>query len=169
MIADDQVYKIGVIGKPHGVKGEVSFRFDDDIFDTADADFLILKIDGILVPFFIEEYRFRSDDVALVKFEDIDTQERAASLTGTEVYFLREQADNGEGSMPPARTVGYSIEDSATHIIIGVIASVDDSTSNILFELEDGKLIPVAEEWIEDIDTDNRKIVMKIPEGLLDL
>ncbi len=169
MIAEEKVYKIGIIGKPHGVKGEVSFRFDDDIFDTVDADFLILKIDGILVPFFMEEYRFRSDEVALVKFEDIDTQEAAAELTGTEVYFLREHADGDEGALPPARTVGYSIEDASTHNIIGIIASVDDSTSNILFELEDGKLIPVAEEWIEEIDTDARKIVMKIPEGLLDL
>ncbi len=169
MIAEDKVYKIGVIGKPHGVKGEVSFRFDDDIFDTVDSDFLILKIDGILVPFFMEEYRFRSDEVALVKFEDVDTQEAAAELTGTEVYFLREHADNEEGAMPPARIVGYSIEDSNTHIIIGIIASVDDSTSNILFELEDGKLIPVAEEWIVEIDNDARKIVMNIPEGLLDL
>ena len=169
MIADDKVYRIGVIGKPHGVRGEVSFRFDDDIFDTVDADFLILKIDGILVPFFMEEYRFRSDEVALVKFEDIDSQESAARLTGAEVYFLREQADGDGGAMPPARTVGYAIEDSSTHNIIGVIASVDDSTSNLLFELEDGKLIPVAEEWIEEIDTDARKIVMKIPEGLLDL
>ena len=169
MIADDKVYRVGVIGKPHGVRGEVSFRFDDDIFDTADSDFLILKIDGILVPFFMEEYRFRSDEVALVKFVDVDTQERAAALTGTEVYFLREHADAADDAIPPVRTVGYSIEDSSTHSIIGVIASVDDTTSNLLFELEDGKLIPVAEEWIEDIDTDERKITMKIPEGLLDL
>ena len=60
MIKREDVYKIGRLGKAHGVKGEVSFQFDDDIFDTTDADYLILDIDGILVPFFMEEYRFRS-------------------------------------------------------------------------------------------------------------
>ena len=57
----EDVYKIGRLGKPHGVKGEISFNFDDDIFDREDADYIILDIDGILVPFFIEEYRFKND------------------------------------------------------------------------------------------------------------
>ena len=80
MIKREDVYKIGRLGKAHGVKGEVSFQFDDDIFDTTDADYLILEIDGILVPFFMEEYRFRNDSLALVKFCDVDTQQRASEL-----------------------------------------------------------------------------------------
>ena len=59
MIHEEAIYKIGVMGKTHGVKGEISFIFNDDIFDTANADYLILKTDGIFVPFFIEEYRFK--------------------------------------------------------------------------------------------------------------
>ena len=43
MIKREDVYKIGRLGKAHGVKGEVSFQFDDDIFDTTDADYLILE------------------------------------------------------------------------------------------------------------------------------
>ena len=54
MIKAEEVYKIGRLGKAHGVKGEVSFQFDDDIFDRVDADYLVLDIDGILVPFFME-------------------------------------------------------------------------------------------------------------------
>ena len=40
MIKKETIYKIGKIGKPHGVDGEVSFHFDDDIFDRVDADYL---------------------------------------------------------------------------------------------------------------------------------
>ena len=47
MIKAEEVYKIGRLGKAHGVKGEVSFQFDDDIFDRVDADYLVLDIDGI--------------------------------------------------------------------------------------------------------------------------
>ena len=55
MIREEDVYKIGKIGKPHGVAGEVTFRFTDDVFDRVDADYLVLMVDGILVPFFMEE------------------------------------------------------------------------------------------------------------------
>ena len=89
MIRKEDCYRIGRIGKTHGVKGEVTFQVTDDVFDRADADYLILEVDGILVPFFMEEYRFRSDSVVLVKFCDIDTQERAAELTNCDVWFTR--------------------------------------------------------------------------------
>ena len=85
MIKEDEVYKIGRLGKIHGVRGEISFLFDDDVFDRMDADYLILRVDGILVPFFLEEYRFKSDANAIVKFDGIDTQERARELTGCDV------------------------------------------------------------------------------------
>jgi len=96
MIRQEDVYKIGRLGKPHGVKGEITFHFQDDVFDRVDADYLIIEVDGILVPFFIEEYRFRSDEVALLKLEDIDTQEAARQLTNSDVYFERRLSDEDE-------------------------------------------------------------------------
>ena len=47
MIKESEVYRIGRLGKAHGIKGEVSFQFDDDVFDRVDADYLVLDIDGI--------------------------------------------------------------------------------------------------------------------------
>ena len=169
MIKEEDIYQIGKLGKTHGVKGEISFLFDDDVFDRVDADYLILKVDGIFVPFFIEEYRFRSDANAILKFEDIDTQERARELTGCEVYFPRELADSDDDSISWAAIVGFDIIDAATGQPVGRIASIDDSTLNILFELEDGKLIPASEELITDVDKDNRTITIDLPQGILDI
>ena len=169
MIKKEEVYKIGRLGKAHGVKGEVSFQFDDDIFDTTDADYLILDIDGILVPFFMEEYRFRNDAVALVKFCDVDTQQRASELTGCDVYFPRSIADEGTEGPSLASLVGFDIVEADTNEKIGKIASIDDTTQNILFELEDGRLIPASDDLITNIDTNQQQIIMHIPEGLLTL
>jgi len=47
MIREEEVYKIGKLGKTHGVKGEISFLFDDDVFDRVEADYLVLMVDGI--------------------------------------------------------------------------------------------------------------------------
>lgn len=171
MIRKEEVYRIGRLGKTHGVNGEITFQFDDDIFDRVEGEYLILEIDGILVPFFMEEYRFKSDEVALVKFEDINTQNRAAELTGCEVFFPREAADEAaeDGDLSFALIVGYEIIDSNSGHSLGRIESVDDSTDNILFCLEDGMLIPVAEEWIQNIDNNSKQITMALPEGLIDL
>ena len=168
MIREEEVYQIGKLGKTHGVKGEVSFLFNDDVFDRVDADYLILRVDGLLVPFFIEEYRFRSDANAIMKFEDIDTQEQARELTGCEVYFPRELADSDD-TITWATIVGYDIIDNASGKSVGRIASIDDTTLNILFELEDGKLIPASEELITDIDKENKTITIDLPQGILDL
>lgn len=169
MIRKEEVFKIGRLGKAHGVKGEVSFQFDDDIFDTADADYLILELDGILVPFFMEEYRFRSDSVALVKFCDVDTQQRASELTGSDVYFPRELAEEADDAPSLSRLVGFSIIEAETRQEVGTIAAIDDQTQNILFELEDGQLLPASDDLITSIDTKLQQITMHIPEGLLDI
>ena len=42
MIKKEEVYKIGVINKPHGIKGEVSFTFNDDIFVSANLTFTVV-------------------------------------------------------------------------------------------------------------------------------
>jgi 16S rRNA processing protein RimM len=169
MIKQEDVYRIGRLGKTHGVKGEVTLLFDDDIFDRVDTDYLILEVDGLLVPFFIEEYRFRSDTVALIKFEDVDTQQRAGELTGCDVFFPRALADEAEENLSLALLVGYDIVDVHGNTGVGRIAAVDDTTDNLLFELEDGRLIPANDNLIHDIDTKGRVIRMDIPEGLLEL
>ena len=103
-----------------------------------------------------------------MKFEDIDTQEQARELTGCEVYFPRELADSDD-AITWAAIVGFEIIDNASGKSVGRIASIDDTTLNILFCLEDGRLIPASEELIIDIDKDGKTITIDIPEGLLEL
>lgn len=51
MIKKEEVYKIGLLTKPHGVKGEIAFSFTDDVFDRVECDYLICLMEGILIPF----------------------------------------------------------------------------------------------------------------------
>lgn len=168
----EEVYKIGLLGKAHGIKGEVSMHVDDDVFDRVEAEYLLLELDGILVPFFMEEYRFKTDETALVKFEGVDTQERARELTGTEVFFPRSLAvtdDMDDGEISYAMLVGFTLINDADNKAVGEIAYIDEQTMNIMFELTDGRLIPASEELITDIDTEKKTVTLDIPEGILDL
>ncbi len=170
MIREEDVYKIGVIGKTHGVKGELSIHVDDDVFDRVDADYLVLRLDGIFVPFFMEEYRFRSEEVVLMKFVSVDTQERARELTGTEVFFPRQLAESEEETeMSMAQIVGFSIVNDADGKEVGRVENIDDSTVNTLFELDNGILIPATDDMVTEIDMEKRIVRMLLPEGLLDL
>lgn len=172
MIKQEDVYRIGRLGKPHGVRGELSFQFDDDIFDRVDADYLIFGIDGILVPFFIEEYRFRSNEICLLKVCDIDSEERARELTGCDVFFPRALAQEEEGGASWAEIIGFRVINGASGEVVGTIRSVDDSTINVLFSLDTPQgqaLIPASDDLIRDVDRQAQTITMTIPDGLLDL
>ena len=173
MIRKEEVYKIGFFNKPHGIHGELSFTFTDDIFDRVDCDYFICLLDGIFVPFFIEEYRFRSDSTALVKVYVVDTAERARMFTNVYVCFPIEHVNEAEpGELSWDFFVGFRMEDD-THGDLGEVTDVDTSTVNTLFVVErpDGEelLVPAQEELIKGIDQERKLIVVDLPEGLLNL
>ena len=173
MIRPEEVFRIGRLGKPHGVKGEMVFMFDDDIFDRTDADYLVVETEGILVPFFISEYRFRNNETALMKLDGVDTVEQARQLTNCDVFFPRRLAQTDEEELTWAQIAGFTLVDEPSGTNIGEIRSVDDSTENVLFEVltPEGRelLVPAAEEFIRGVDGEGRQIFVELPQGLLDL
>lgn len=169
MIHEEDVYKIGVITRTHGVRGEVSMNFTDDVWDRADSDYLILSIDGILVPFFMDEYRFRSDTTVLIKFQDYDTADAARELCGCEVFFeyAKTPVMTEEDEYSWRYFTGFRVVDDHAGEL-GEITHVDDSTANVLFQVGD-YLLPAVEEFVSEIDHKNRIVYMTLPEGLLEL
>ncbi len=164
-----ETYKIGTLTRTHGIGGELSMNFTDDVWDRADADYVFLEVDGILVPFFFEGWRFRSDSVALLKFQDIDTAEAAEEFVGADVYFPHsltpEPDEDDEYSW--RHFTGWQVID-ADKGTLGEISHVEDSTANVIFCVGDF-LIPATEDFIDRIDAVQRTVYMRLPEGLLDL
>lgn len=172
MIRQEEVYKIGKIGKPHGVKGELTFFFDDDVFDRVDAEYLVLGIDGILVPFYMDEWRFKTGETALVKFCDINTKEEASELTGCEVFFPKHLSDRGEDELTWDEIKGFRIIDESNGYI-GKVTDIDTATVNTLLEVEtqagNSVLIPANENIIIEVNSKEKLMKVNLPEGLIDL
>lgn len=172
MIKKEDTYPIGCITKAHGLKGEVVFNFEDDIFDRVECPYLICEVEGILVPFFMEEYRFKTDSSALVKFEDINSAEQAMQLIGSEVYFENKYIEEGDADEVSLNYfIGFTIKDT-DGATIGTITGIDDQTENWLFHVETVNadvLIPAHEDFIIEINHKDKIIEMDLPEGLLDL
>lgn len=177
MIRNDEVFKIGFISKCRGLRGEVELSFTDDCFDRGTAEYLVLDMDGILVPFFWEEYRFKNDDTAIVKFADIDDEEHSRRLVGHGVYYpkchLPEPDDEEGGVLSSYKALtGFSVSNQKNKPI-GTIAHVDDSSTNILLtiENEDGEefMLPFHNDFLLNYDLRERTIQLEIPEGLMEL
>lgn len=177
MISGDEVYRIGQLTRTHGVRGELAFRFTDDVWDRVDADYVFLELEGLPVPFFFEEWRFRSDDVALVKFEDVDTADDAARLVGADVYFPKELTpdDPGEEELSWRHFTGFEVynDDGSATQLLGTVAEVLDQTANVLLcvATPDGGelLIPAHEDFVLSADHRARRLHVNIPEELLTL
>jgi len=172
MINKNDLQKIGNFRKPHGIRGEITMSFTSDCFDESDCPFLICETDGMLIPFRLEEYRFTSDNSAIVKLNDIDSSEKVAFLSNCNVYFPKKYINNKESDdFSPANCIGFTLID-VNHGLIGQIADVDESTRNTLFIVENNTreiLIPANDAFLEKINFETEEILIKIPDGLLEI
>ncbi len=171
MIHLSELIKVGQIGKSHALKGEMNVNFDLDV-DLENMPYIILDVDGIFVPFFITDYRFKNDMNALVSLEDVESDTAARQFYNSDVFIHKNFAENlieeeDDGTFNPRMFLGYTLVSEDKHII-GTIDDVDDATTNVLYAVGD-HLIPVAAIGVIDIDHDKLTIFCQLPEGLLDL
>ena len=175
MIKLDEVVKIGTFLKCHGIQGELALALNNTLLEQVDPVYLICSLEGILVPFKIEKCRFSSSQSALVKFEDVDSEEYARRFINSAVYIQAELVEDLDEVEDTAfewhdfegfRLIDRSFGD------IGDILSVDNSTMNTLFLVEylgDEIMIPVDESLVDWVDVEKEVIQMNLPEGLLTL
>ena len=175
MIKNEEVFYIGRITKFRGISGEVEMLFTDDVFDRGSCDYFVLEMDGILVPFFWEEYKFKNNETAIIQFEDFHNEHEAKKIVGAKVYYpksaLPEEDDEQALSSWKALT-GFTIYNSDGKEL-GTVQTVDDSSANILFYIltKEGNelLIPFHEDFLVDYQIKDRTLTLQLPEGLLDL
>lgn len=171
MIATKDVIKIGYLKKSHDIKGEITLVFEKSAYADADTDFYFLEIDGIFVPFFIEEITFNTDISARVKFEDIDDETRASQFANLSVYAHRESIghESEDESLDDwTFFIGYTIIDQHNNQL-GEITAVDDSTLNVLFLVksdETERMIPATEDFITSIQPEEHILYMELPDGI---
>lgn len=106
--------------------------------------FVFVLRDGLLVP-------FRSENIS--------------DLIGEEGFVLRSDVnDEEEGLLTWQYLVGYTIVDEDQEI--GIIETVDESTINTLATLTDGRMLPLHEDFITEIDEDAQILRVRLPFAL---
>lgn len=161
---NDRLILMGVIGKPHGVRGAVHVHAY-----TADPE--------AIADFPLQDQRGRRIELAwtgagiarLIVHEPegkrrIDSREDAAPLTNLRLFAERvalPPADDEEFYLADLIGLAAIGSDGAT---LGIIAAVHDFGAGASIELDDGSLLPFTRAVVPDIDLAARRAIIVKPE-----
>ena len=169
----EDCFYLGKIAKKFSFKGEVLIYLDTDepeLYENMESIFV--EFNKNLIPFFIENSSLHKNDFLRVKFEDVDNEEQADEIIGSEVYLPISMLPKLEGNkFYFHEVIGFEIEDKRLGVF-GKIVSINDSSAQPLFEVVNGSveiLVPMIDQFLVKIDRDNKKVVMDLPEGLVEM
>ncbi len=172
---------IGVIGKPHGIKGEINVVILTDYPKTILKGSVLFMDQNLTMPVEIDNIRqkkLKGRNVSIIKFAGIDERSKAEGLKGRNLYRSSMDAPElEEGQFWADDLIGCSVvlNDGTT---IGKVMDVDILASNenlaVLIENRDiefsdmvGNIlyVPLIKDYIENIDLSGKKIILKkLPE-----
>lgn len=158
--------KIAKVLKSNGTDGELLISFfamDPEDLEITEPVFILF--DGLPVPFFVQSLRRRGQNKALVHLNGIYDLKDCEEVCGKDIYLPADaEAAYGEGDF--SFLVGWELRDAGKSL--GRIADFVDIPGNPCLELEDGRMVPLHEDFITAVDEDSAVVEMELPSGLLD-
>lgn len=173
MILEEELYPVGKFQKTHALKGELNMISEIDIDYFLEGHPLIVNNDGIFVPYYADTIRKKGNTSYLIKIDGIESETLASNLVNKEIYILKKDAEEliDKDVFLSGGLISYKIIDDSNDKTIGVIDFIDDSTVNELFIVKDEQgnelMLPANEDFIKEINEEEKIIRMILPEGLM--
>jgi 16S rRNA processing protein RimM len=125
---------------------------------------------GELVPYFVQETKAKNDTEVYLTLEDISTKEKAQRLVSRPVWFKVTDFNKFVDQSSSISMLGYMIYDNEKELseIVEIIEQPHQILAKIMYDAKE-MLIPIHETFIINIDHKNRKVVLNLPDGLLDI
>ena len=169
----EDCFYLGKIAKKFSFKGEVLIYLDTDEPELyEDMESIFVEFNKNLIPFFIENSNLHKGDFLRVKFEDVDNEKQADEIINCEVYMPLNMLPKLEGNkFYFHEVIGFEIEDQRIGVF-GKIVSINDTSAQPLFEVINGNveiLVPMIDQFLVKIDRENKKVIMNLPEGLVEM
>jgi 16S rRNA processing protein RimM len=169
----EDCFYLGCIVRKHSFKGEVVIKLDTDepeLYQKMESVFV--NLGNNLIPFLIKDSLLQKGNQLRVSFENINSEEDANSILKAGIYLPLTLLPKLTGNQFYFHEViGFTIEDQI-YGDIGTITGINDTTAQPLFEIEKGTtqiLIPMIDEFIVKIDRSKNIVIVKTPEGLIDM
>lgn len=169
--------RIGRLFKPHGIKGELSVKFESGWLKGRSfrkQKFLFVEIypGDDLVPFFIEWAEADNSGMGRIKFEDFNSVESIGGLVNKDIFVTSDSGPKKfEEKIPGKELWGFLVSDKISGTI-GIVHDILENEKQQMLLIKKGEseiLIPLVKEFIIKVDKQKKIILMKIPEGLINL
>lgn len=163
---------VGQVLKTLHTDGRLKVAFNEGFLNIDQIeDYLFVMINKKPVPFSIENIEIVSDSEAVVKFEDINSKESAKAYLNKDIAVHKNVLSSDQQQLDFDDFIGFSIFNIDGQLI-GIIDDIFYSPGQYLIQCKSETsqyLIPLHEDLIIESDVPNKKLVLIIPEGLLDL
>ena len=169
---EEEFVTIARVLRPQGRKGEVAAALFTDFPErfASRKRLFVLDQQGRRREIELEAHWFHKDQVVL-KFKDVNSISEAETLAGCEVQVPRsERAVPEQGASYVSDLVGCAVYDSGREI--GTVQAVQFGAGEApLLVVKGAKeyLVPFAVEYIEKSLPEQKRLEMKLPEGMLEL
>ncbi|NNC95067.1 MAG: 16S rRNA processing protein RimM [Chitinophagales bacterium] len=168
----DDYSKIGRITKAHGITGELKIKFLYSLLNPENIPNHIFISDGKeTLPYFIENIRRTKHPEYILKLEGCDTKSKADELSSFELFIELGKESEYFHTNDKKDLTGFMVYSSEGESI-GQIEEVMDMPAHPTFSIQyNGKyiMLPQVEDLIINIDYEKRKIIYKLPSGILDI
>ena len=169
----DDFFYLGKILKTNGRKGHLLIFLDvDDPVRYENLETVFIGIENDCIPFAIEELELKHKNTALIRFEDIQSNDDALIYVGHELYLPASM-------LPPLKgkkfyfheIIGFTVIDK-NHGNVGIITSIIDMPQQSLMQIKHGSkeiLIPLVDKVLLKVDRQNKELYILAPEGLIEI
>lgn len=168
----EQLFNIGRLVATFGVDGQLVLQHalgKKTALKGLEVMMVEIKRDDI-IPYFVTEVKIKNDTEVYVTFEDIDTKEKAKKLVPRPVWLKESDFKKYVAKSSTISLLGYIILDNEVELseIVEVIEQPHQILAKIMYQQKE-MLIPINEAFIVKVDHKNKRVVLDLPEGLLDI
>lgn len=168
----DDFLKMGVVGRPHGIKGEISLDWQGDHTPAPGDSLWLRQGDKEPAPYIISGAR-QNKGRLLLTLKNIEDRTAAEALKGAQALLRRADVP------PPAQDEEFLADLIGCRVFstngeeLGVLDHLEFPAGHMIWSVIDpsGKeiLFPAREEFIDSLDTARGEIIINPPDGLLDI
>lgn len=172
-MSTDDLLLVGIIARPHGIKGNVIVNPQTDFVDERFkvGNLLLVGPAGLTEPKRIRESRIQQGR-PVIAFDGIESMDDAEALAGLELWMPAAELGELPGNTYYRHDlIGCDVRD--THdAVVGRVSGVEGTLerSYLVVARKGGEvMIPMVDGILLGVDIAARRIVVNPPDGLLDL
>ena len=144
------------LGKKTGLKGMTVFFLED--------------LPGSFLPYFPLQLKIKNETEIFILIDGIDSKEKASAFLQQRVWVTDDVGKKFAAATAPISLLGFIASDNGNDLgeVLEVIEQPHQLMCRIQYGENDQILIPINEQSLVKVDKKNKKLVLDLPDGLIE-